>query len=216
MSKPPLHTVDSAVPDEVVTRFLESHPDYLLRHPRLLAALDIPHLGKGAAESLIERQVKVLREHNQTVSNELRQLVDRARENEQLVGRVQRFAVAMVEARSPDEAADVARDMLRQEFELDAVVLCLPTDAGLPLAALEARLAERKPLPGVRLDSEERAALFGRDAIPLLSVALVPLTPRGMLVLGSRDARRFTPDMGTVHLERLGALLSAALGRGSP
>ena len=51
------------------------------------------------------------------------------------------------------------------------------------------------------------------------SIALIPLrigaSPNafGMLVLGSADASRFTPEMGTAFLERIGEITSAALGR---
>ena len=55
------------------------------------------------------------------------------------------------------------------------------------------------------------------DADELASLVYVPLRgdagPLGILALGSPDARRFTPDMGTLYLVRLGELLSAALQR---
>jgi uncharacterized protein YigA (DUF484 family) len=56
----------------------------------------------------------------------------------------------------------------------------------------------------------------GRDCH---SVAIVPLrvgaAPQafGVLVLGSPDSRRFTPEMGVDFLERIGEIASAALCR---
>ena len=35
----------------------------------------------------------------------------------------------------------------------------------------------------------------------------------GMIALGSEDAQRFYSGMGTIHLERLGEMASAALAR---
>ena len=35
----------------------------------------------------------------------------------------------------------------------------------------------------------------------------------GVLVLASDDAQRFTPDMGTLFVARVGVLATAALGR---
>jgi hypothetical protein len=34
-----------------------------------------------------------------------------------------------------------------------------------------------------------------------------------VIVLASEDPQRFYPEMGTLHLERIGALAGAALGR---
>ena len=51
---------------------------------------------------------------------------------------------------------------------------------------------------------------------PLGSLVYVPLRgaeTMGVLVLGSPDATRFRPDMGTLYLMHLGELLSAALQR---
>jgi uncharacterized protein YigA (DUF484 family) len=62
----------------------------------------------------------------------------------------------------------------------------------------------------------ESALWFGEDDLPLHSFAYVGLgvqQPFGMLVLASEDERRFYPEMGTVHLQRLGELASAALAR---
>ena len=59
------------------------------------------------------------------------------------------------------------------------------------------------------------------DAKPK-SLALVPLRLEadgpsvGLLVLGSDDAERFSPDMGTTFLESIGQLASAALHRLEP
>jgi uncharacterized protein YigA (DUF484 family) len=51
------------------------------------------------------------------------------------------------------------------------------------------------------------------------SLAMIPLRPAtgeatfGLLVLGSPDPTRYTADMGTEFLERLGELSGAALAR---
>jgi uncharacterized protein YigA (DUF484 family) len=69
-------------------------------------------------------------------------------------------------------------------------------------------------------DTEFEAAGW-LDAKPK-SLALVPLRLEadgpavGLLVLGSDDAERFTPEMGTTFLESIGQLASAALHRLNP
>lgn len=64
--------------------------------------------------------------------------------------------------------------------------------------------------------SDEIKPWFGPDAKYLQSFSIIPLRRKrtiGLLVMGSPDAERFYPDMGTLYLERLGELVSSALAR---
>ena len=70
--------------DEAVGRYLEQTPDYFLRHPELLAALALPHPEAGRAVSLVERQVRVLRDRNEQSTHQLQELITFARDNDQL------------------------------------------------------------------------------------------------------------------------------------
>src|SRR3970282_1814198 len=107
--------------EEAVGRYLEQTPDYFLRHPELLAALALPHPDAARAMSLVERQVRVLRDRNEQSTHQLKELIAFARDNDQLGERVQRFALAMIDSDSLDEVLGTAQDMVRQEFSLDGV-----------------------------------------------------------------------------------------------
>ena len=217
--------------EEAVGRYLEQTPDYFLRHPELLAALALPHPEAGRAVSLVERQVRVLRDRNEQSSHQLQELIAFARDNDQLGERVQRFALAMIDSDSLDEVLDTAQDMLRQEFSLDGVAVRLtgsprpscprqeyvaPDDAILDglLTSLAARNGQ--PLCGAVHAADTLEALFGAQAANICSTAVIGLTRhalRGVLVLASRDPQRFRADMGTVYLVRLGELLMAGVAR---
>lgn len=221
----------SASWEESVSRFLEQTPDYFLRHPELLAALVVPHPESGRAVSLVERQVRVLRDRNEVMARELRELLQIARDNDQLGERVQRFALAMIDAASVDDTLDTAHDMLRQDFSLEGVAVRI---AGNPRPAharaefvesgdavldrLLIRLGERngQPVCGPVQDGEALETLFGAQAAEIRSLAVIALTRRGLrgaLVLGSHDPQRFRPEMGTLYLTRLGDLLMAGIAR---
>jgi len=217
--------------EEAVTRFLVDTPDYFLRHPELLATLAIPHPEAGRAVSLVERQVKVLRDRNESMARELKDLIQIARDNDQLGERLQRFALAMIESGSFDEALDTAQDMLRQEFGLEGVAVRLTGNPRPPfprpefidgedelLDGLLMRLVERngQPLCGAALPDAALEPLFGAQAAGIHSTAVIELGRRGLrgvLVLGSHDPQRFRSDMGTVYLARVGDLLRSALAR---
>ena len=127
--------------EESVGRYLEQTPDYFLRHPDLLAALVLPHPEAGRAVSLVERQVRVLRDRHEQSTHQLHELIGFARDNDQLGERVQRFALAMIDTASLDDVLDTAQDMLRQEFNLDGVAVRL-TGNPRPATAMDGGSAE--------------------------------------------------------------------------
>ena len=215
--------------EEAVSRFLEEHPDYFQRHPEVLANLKLEHEVGARAVSLIERQVRALREQNQALSRQLRELVTIARENDLTGSRLHRFATAMLDAHALEDVLDGAHERLRQEFKLDAVAIRLlsQTHAGLgrpelvpeddrKLQALLKQFGAGKPICGGRFEESLTQYLFGEAAREVRSSALIPLghkAPRGVLALGSADPRRFHPGMGTVYLTKLGELLIHAFTR---
>ena len=214
--------------EEAVARYLEDHPDYFQRYPETLSRILLSHETGGKAVSLIERQVQVLREQNQVLQRQLRELVNNARENDVLSGRLHRFATAMMGCSSIDDVLDTTYDLLRQEFKLDAVVILLrgrPTQGGraelVPeddkrLNSLFQQFSSGKPICGGKFEDSLMSYLFSGRASEIKSTALIPLgekTPHGVLGFGTQDPYRFHPGMGTVYLTRLGEMLTHSLAR---
>lgn len=212
--------------EEAVSRYLEDHPDYFQRYPEIVARLLLSHETGGKAVSLIERQVQVLREQTQTLQRQLRELVNNARENDVLSGRLHRFATAMIGCTSLDDVIDTTYDLLRQEFKLDAVVILLQgrlTAGERPelvpeddkrLNTLFRQFSSGKPICGGKFDESLMSYLFSGRASEIKSTALIPLgekNPHGILGFGTHDPHRFHPGMGTVYLTRLGELLTHSL-----
>lgn len=218
--------------EEAVSRYLEDNPEYFRHRPEVLAAIDVPHLGRGKTPSLIERQVQVLRHKNLAVEQQLRELLAMARENDVLGERLHRFAISMIDAASLDDVLDTAKDMLRQEFRLDAVVVLLQAqsggESGRPelvdtahptFTAVLRQCTGKKPICGGKYTDEIMSYLFSGLTPEIKSTALVGLADsarNGVLVLGSRDPHRFHPEMGTLYLTRLGELLMRAAARYLP
>jgi uncharacterized protein YigA (DUF484 family) len=69
-----------------------------------------------------------------------------------------------------------------------------------------------EPLCG-RLQAEKLEVLFGARAGEVQSAALLSLQGRGLLAIGSIDANRFYPGMGTLFLRLMSEALVAALAR---
>src|SRR5260370_17213158 len=88
-----------------VAEYLQTYSDFFERNGPLLTKLRLPHLrDAGATVSLVERQVEVLRERNQSLERKLKELVDVARANDALADRIHRLGQRFVKAHNPFEA----------------------------------------------------------------------------------------------------------------
>lgn len=215
---------------EDVAAYLERNPTFFDTHPHLLESVQLAH-ASGAAASLIERQVDVLRDRNEQLRLRLHQLAQTARGNEQRVRHVNRFAVALLGARSVDAVLACTRQTLTQLFTVDAVTVGLYTPSSLGALPADGAIAigEDDPFRTMFRDfirtgliecgpltAEKSARLFGEsaDRPPMASAAVVPLDrvePLGVLAVGSTDPERFAPRMGTLFLDMAADLICAAL-----
>ena len=154
-----------------VMQWLRANPDFLTRHPDLIARLAVPH--ESGTTSLIERQVKQLRSENQQLRRQLDHLTGVAGENERLMQRLHRLALGLVATDSCDTLYKRLDHGLRKDFRADAI--CLMLDAGQAAACAESRitalpakqpawmeklLASGEPQCG-RLTREKRQDVFG-------------------------------------------------------
>ena len=212
--------------DEVVT-YLEQHPDLLLKHEYLLEKMQVPHATGSGMVSLIERQVELLREKNSQQEERLLALINNARANEALSDKLHRYSLQLSATRGTEELLQSAIENLQQQFEIDAVSVHIKPEYqtdDLKASSLSEKtyLAVMDTLGGDScschngLDDELLNSLFADKAPSIKSCALVALdAPHriGLIALGSSEQDRFSPQMGTLILSRLGEQLTATLQR---
>jgi uncharacterized protein len=204
--------------EELIVAYLDSHPEFFERHQDLVARLHIPH-GAGGAVSLVQHQVSVLRTQLDTERRRLAHLIARAREYESLSSRLHGLILQLIAASDLQRITAVLRDALRKEFKAEAVTLKLfPVGGdeaeGDPIVTAFREFLGRKHALCGPLDAERNTALFGNHGDAVQSAALIPIRARGgsgVLAIGSADADRFRPEMGTDFLDRLGEIVSQRL-----
>jgi len=214
-----------------VADYLHRHPDFFSRHEYLLQEMTIPHADTGRAVSLIERQVGVMREQKHQLRQQLHQLTVAAQANETLLQRFQVLILNLIDSDNLDQAILYIRDALQQDFHADAVELVLIDCAPRPesVARDDARLRPFQRIMQARypacghFSAEQKSLLFGPRGEEIASAVVVPLCEGGdepclgLLGIGSVDPKRYHPDMGTVFVSHLGAVMNrifaAHLGR---
>ena len=212
---------------ESVSDFLLSHPDFFVEYPEVLRKIQVPHIS-GEAVSLVEKQVSLLREQNVQAQKRLRELIDIARQNEELARRMHALALTLMDAAEPKDIFNTLYENLRQNFRVDHVSVRLfaepafiDTYAGAEFAGTEipeyalfkSILEKRLPLSG-RLKRQQQVFLFGDAGDDIASAVIVPLHSNGwggVLSIASTDSNRFTESMGVELLANLGEILSFIL-----
>jgi hypothetical protein len=214
--------------EETIAVYLQRNPDFFERHQAVLARLKLPHARGGAAVSLVERQIEVLREKLAALEGRLAELLRTARANDAIAERLHRFTRRLLRAVPRAEAVARIEAGLREDFDaFHAALVLIGPHAGLPeqkfvrvvspddpnLKSFESLFASGKPRCGQARDSQ-REFLFGPEGPEMGSVALVPLGHKGsigLLALGSVDRDRFHPGMSTEFLARMADLIADAL-----
>ncbi|MCS4237010.1 DUF484 family protein [Stenotrophomonas rhizophila] len=209
-----------------VAAWLRRHPAFLKQFPDLTLTLVVPR-DDGPTASLASYQLEVLRDKNRELSRRLAELAANAQVNERLAVRTHQLTLALMKQTS---AADTLRAMaasLEEDFAGDLVrLVLLHPVAGLEqapwlqviaadspaLAAFRDCLQDGEPICG-RLQPEKNAVLYGERVGEVQSSALLPLPGVGLIAVGSHDANRFYPGMGTLFLRMMGESLGVALTR---
>lgn len=204
---------------ETVAAYLRLHPEFFIDHDELIPELRIPHQ-RGDTVSLVERQVKLLRERNIEMRHRLSQLMDVARDNDRLFDKTRRLVLDLLDAASLEEVVSAVEDSLRREFQVPFVSLILfsdtPTPVGRSVSSAEAHqaigglLAGGKTICGV-LREHELNFLFGEQGSQVGSAAVVALSHQGLhgvLAIGSADPQHYKSSLGTLFLGYIAEVLA--------
>lgn len=208
-----------------VAQFLKDHPEFFNQYAETLAQITIPDPHGGRAVSITERQMGTLRDQAKRLENKLAELIRFGEENDVLSGKAHRLAVALAGAIDTRGALRVLYAHLGGDFAVPHVAVRLWEVAGDPSApeftpmspaAREFAASLQRPYCGAG-SGPDVLAWFGERGVQVRSLALVALRrgPEtfGLLALGSEEAQRFYPEMGTLYLERIGEIAAAALDR---
>lgn len=208
-----------------VADYLSDNPHFFEEHSELLARVKLTSPLAGRTVSLQERQMEVLREKIKAQELRMAELIRIAQENDAITQKFQLWTRSLLLARNDVDLPHALINGLQTIFSVPHVTLRIwgvaETFSHTWFAAevsADARIfcnGLTEPFCGQNNDFE--AASWLEDAASVQSIAMLPLrvgaAPEafGLLVLGSPDPGRFTADMATDFLSRIGETASAAL-----
>ncbi|MBF8691300.1 DUF484 family protein [Pseudomonas sp. xss_4] len=210
---------------QAVVAYLRAHPTFFTEHDELLVEQHIPHQ-RGDSVSLVERQLKLLRDRNIEMRHRLSQLMDVARDNDRLFDKTRRLILDLLDATTLEDVVMVVEDSLRQEFQVPFVSLILFGDNVAPVGrwvsnaeaqqAIGPLLGSGKTVSG-SLRDHELAFLFGeeqrRDVGSSAVATLEHQGLHGVLAIGSRDPQHYKSSVGTLFLSYIAEVLGRVVPR---
>ena len=210
-----------------IAKFLAETPEFFERHADLLAAARLTSPHGQRAVSLQERQMEMLRDKIKGLEHRIVQMIRHGQDNEVIADRLHRWTRAILLTANAGDLPEVIIRELKHEFLIPRAALRL-WGAADPFAALRfaqgasddvRTFAGSLELPYCGPNSSFEACGWLDEPATVASVAMIPLrhgaTPGafGLLVLGSPDPTRYSADMGTEFLTRIGEIASAGLSR---
>lgn len=210
-----------------IANFLANTPGFFERHAELLASIQITSPHGQRAVSLQERQMEMLREKIKGLEYRIMEMIRHGQENMALTDRLHRWTRAILCTAEPAALPDVLVATLRHEFLIPQAGLRLWGTAAMHADEVFARdvtadmraFASSLTLPYCGVNSGFEAVGWLPDPAAVLSLAMIPLRRDaqtdafGLLVCGSPDPTRYSAEMGTEFLQRIGEIASAALQR---
>ena len=208
-----------------IANYLAHTPGFFERHAELLSTVQLTSPHGQRAVSLQERQMEMLRERIKGLEMRIVEMIRHGQENLAIADRLHRTTRRLLVTADPALLPTRIVDSLKHEFMIPQAALRLwnigPAYDELAFAQAVSEDAKSftasltMPYCGVNAGFE--AARWLEDPGTVMSLAMLPLrqgdTCFGLLVLGSPDPTRYSADMGTEFLARIGEIASAGLAR---
>jgi uncharacterized protein YigA (DUF484 family) len=209
-----------------IANYLAHTPGFFERQAELLGSIQLTSPHGHRAVSLQERQMEMLRDKIKGLEGKIIEMIRLGQENVAIADRLQRWTRALMLTHDAGELPDVLVRELMHQF--------LIPQAGIRIWGASAVHAERPFARAVTADAKSfanslttpycgvnagfEASQWLDDPAVAMSLAMIPLRHGndqaiGLLVLASPDPTRYTADMGTEFLMRIGDVASASLSR---
>jgi len=215
------------ITEQDIANYLANTPGFFERNAELLAAIQLTSPHGQRAVSLQERQMEMLRDKHKGLEHRIVEMIRHGQENVAIADKLHRWTRAIMLTTNPGDLPGVLVEELKHQFLIPQAAIRVwgAADAfGMlpftqPVTDDAKSFASSLTLPYCGVNSGFEAASWLEDSRTVASMALIPLRSGvspdafGLLVLASPDPTRYSADMGTEFLARIGEMASACLSR---
>jgi len=210
-----------------IANYLANTPGFFERQAELLGSIQLTSPHGQRAVSLQERQMEMLRDKIKGLEAKIIEMIRHGQENLVLSEKLHRWTRALMLTLNPGDLPNVLVRELKHQFMIPqgGIRVWGGSDmfGGMPFAHSVSEdvkvFSASLSVPYCGVNSGFEAAQWLEEPASAMSLAMIPLREGGntgafgLLVLASPDATRYTADMGTEFLSRVGEIASAALSR---
>ncbi len=210
-----------------IANYLAASPGFFERHAELLGSVQLASPHGQRAVSLQERQMEMLRDKIKGLERQFIEMIRNGQDNVLIADKLHRWTRALMLTANAADLPDVLVRELKHQFMIPQAAIRVWGGAEAFASLSFARkvdddvkaFASSLGVPYCGANSGFEAVQWLGDAAQAASIAMIPLRHEslggafGLLVLASPDPTRYTADMGTEFLARIGEIASAALTR---
>ena len=185
-----------------VELYLLENTDFFVSRESLVSELSFKHDAEGAS-SLLEMQVRKLRDEQSRLMNMLTGFVSTGKENEELFFKSKNLTLSLISSNKFDEVKKTVELFFQENFEVDSCILETLSDAELQkLEKITGLDMNKDAIHMGPLSKEKMAAFFSNDAIKSAVISVMKLEKGfGLLKVGSIEATKYLGDGDTTFIE---------------
>jgi len=185
-----------------VELYLLENTDFFVSRESLVSELSFKHDAEGAS-SLLEMQVRKLRDEQSRLMDMLTGFVSTGKENEELFFKSKNLTLSLISSNNFDEVKKTVELFFQENFEVDSCILETLSDAELQkLEKITGLDMNKDAIHMGPLSKEKMAAFFSNDAIKSAVISVMKLEKGfGLLKVGSIEATKYLGDGDTTFIE---------------
>ena len=196
-----------------VADYLILNPNFFKENPEVLNSIEIVH-ESGAAVSLIQRQVELLRTDYNSTTDRLMELLANAKNNDDIFNLTKKLILDLINARNIEEITSILEERFKKDFGADESRLIFFTESNknIPKGRVKNPVQSANKLADLMVPGElfcgevkqEITKFIFNDETSFKEVALIPLTSsslKGMIALGSTQKGKYTENKDTLFLD---------------
>ena len=185
-----------------VELYLLENTDFFLSRESLVSELSFKHDAEGAT-SLLEMQVRKLRDEQSRLMDMLSGFVSTGKENEELFFKSKNLTLSLITSKNFDEVKKTVESFFEKNFEIDSCILEALSDPELQELESKTGLGMSKDVIHMGpLSKEKMDAFFSSDSVKSAVISVMKLKKGfALLKIGSNEPTKYLGDGDTTFIE---------------